>query len=119
MGITTIDIEIANPIKPEIREKVTLMVDSGALYSVIPGEVLKRLGLETIDHEAFFLANGDRIERGISSALFFYQGKWGPSKVVVGEPGDSSLLGVLTLESLGFALDPIRRELRPMKMLLV
>ena len=35
-----------------------------------------------------------------------------------GEPGDSDLLGMVTLEALGFILDPIRRELKPLPMML-
>ena len=34
------------------------------------------------------------------------------------EVGNPTLLGVLTLEALGYALDPLRRELRPLPMLL-
>ena len=33
-------------------------------------------------------------------------------------PGDSCLLGTVTLEALGLMLDPIRRELRPLPLLL-
>jgi hypothetical protein len=38
--------------------------------------------------------------------------------VIFGEAGDSVLLGALTLESLGFVLDPIRRTLEPLPMIL-
>ena len=34
------------------------------------------------------------------------------------EVGNPTLLGVLTLEALGYPLDPLRRELRPLPMLL-
>jgi hypothetical protein len=37
--------------------------------------------------------------------------------VIFGEPEDSVLLGALTLESLGLALDPLRRELYPIPLL--
>lgn len=119
MGITFIEVEIANPAKPEIREKIELMVDSGAAYSVIPRKIIRKLGIKPYGTEAFFLTDGERIERKIASAEFFYQGKRGPSRIIIGETGDSALMGVVTLESMGFMLDPIRRELRPMKMLLM
>ena len=32
--------------------------------------------------------------------------------------GDATLLGTLTLEALGLSLDPIRRELKPMTLML-
>lgn len=38
--------------------------------------------------------------------------------VIFGEEDDSILLGALTLESLGLALDPLKRELRPLPMVL-
>jgi hypothetical protein len=38
--------------------------------------------------------------------------------VIFGEKGDATLLGALTLEALGLALDPIRRELKPLPMML-
>ena len=38
--------------------------------------------------------------------------------MIFGEEGDSTLLGALSLEALGFSLDPIRRELRPLPMIL-
>ena len=40
--------------------------------------------------------------------------------MVLGKPGDDeALLGVVTLEILGLVLDPFRRTLEPMRMLLV
>ena len=38
--------------------------------------------------------------------------------MIFGEEGDHLLLGALTLEALGLALDPLRRELRPIPMIL-
>jgi len=38
--------------------------------------------------------------------------------VIFGETGDSTFLGMVSLEALGLLLDPIRRELRPLPMVL-
>ena len=38
--------------------------------------------------------------------------------MIFGEEGDSNLLGAFTLEALGLALDPLRRELRELPMML-
>jgi hypothetical protein len=38
--------------------------------------------------------------------------------VIFGEPDDSVLLGVFSLEALGLVLDPLRRELKPLPMVL-
>jgi hypothetical protein len=47
------------------------------------------------------------------------KGKGGYSKVIFGEKDDGVLLGALTLEALGLMLDPLKRELRPLPMLLM
>jgi hypothetical protein len=38
--------------------------------------------------------------------------------VVFGRRGDASLLGVMTLEALGLQLDPLRRRLRPLRLMI-
>jgi len=38
--------------------------------------------------------------------------------VIFGEGSDCNLLGVFTLTTLGLALDPLRRELKPLPMIL-
>lgn len=42
----------------------------------------------------------------------------GHTPVILGEPGDEALLGVVTLEILGLVLHPFTRQLQPMRMLL-
>ncbi len=51
-------------------------------------------------------------------ALFRYGDRIGGTDVIFGEEGDVTLLGVLTLEALGLVLDPLRRELHPLPMML-
>ena len=90
------------------------MVDSGAVYSLIPAAVLRKLGIRPHSTRDFVLANGETIQRKIATATFEYEGRRGDSLVIVGEPGDDPLLGATTLEGFGLVLDPFRRELRPM-----
>lgn len=42
----------------------------------------------------------------------------GASPVIFGEKGDSTLLGTVSLESLGLMLDPLKRALRPLPLVL-
>jgi len=42
----------------------------------------------------------------------------GVADVIFGEEGDSTLLGAFTLEALGLSLDPLRRELKPLPIVL-
>ena len=118
MGLTYVEMEVANPARPEVAERLEFLIDSGAIYSVVPAPVLERLGIQPMGEQVFRLANGEQIRRRKGIAAFRYGEYFGGSDVVFGEEGDFCLLGAFTLESLGLALDPLRRELRPLPMIL-
>ena len=94
------------------------MVDPGAIYTVAPAPVLAELGIEAIAENVFWLANGEKIVRKRGIAYFKYCERVGGADVIFGEEGDSNLLGATTLESLGLALDPLKREFKPMPMII-
>ena len=116
MGVTTLMIEVANPARPEKTERLEFAVDSGSTYSVVPEPVLRRLRIRSLRRETFELANGATIERRKGMALFKYREWIGGGDVIFGEKGDAVLLGALTLEALGLSLDPIKRELKRMRL---
>jgi len=118
MGLTTLELEIANVASPERTEKLEFLVDSGAIYSVVPAPVLERLGIKPLADQEFRLANGEKITRQKGGAVFRYKDKVGVADVIFGEEGDATLLGAFTLEALGLALDPLKRELRDLPMML-
>ena len=118
MGLTVLNIEIGNPSNPERTIPIEFLIDSGAIYSVVPSTILESLGIKRLAEEEFRLANGDRIVRKKGIALFKYGKKIGGADVIFGEEGDSTLLGAYTLEALGLALDPLKRELKPLPMIL-
>ena len=118
MGLTFLEVQVANPATPEVTEKLDFLIDSGAVYSVVPTSVLEKLGIRPLVEETFRLADGSRIVRKKGVALFKQGGRIGGADVIFGEEGDASLLGVLTLEALGVMLDPLKRELKPLPMIL-
>ncbi len=97
---------------------LSFLLDSGVIHSVVPAAVLDRLGIEPLDTQVFMLADGTKVTRRKGGAVFRYDRRVGGANVIFGEPGDSVLLGVTTLEPLGLALDPLRQELRPLPMVL-
>ena len=118
MGLTFLEIEVGNPSNPKVTKKVEFLVDSGAVYSVVPAPVLKELGIEPLTEQEFRLADGTKIVRKKGIALFKHGNQIGGADVIFGEEGDSKLLGAFTLEALGLILDPLRRELKPLPMVL-
>jgi predicted aspartyl protease len=118
MGLTYIRASIANPARPRRSARLKFLVDSGAMYSVVPASVLQRLGIKPGKAKTFILADGTEIKRSLGQALFRMNGEEGASPVVFGEKGDSTLLGSISLEVLGFILDPFKRKLRRLPMML-
>ena len=116
MSLTHVEIEIANVASPEKTERVRCLVDSGAIYSVIPSRVLTRLGIQVIAEDSFFLANGEKITRKRGVALYRFGERVGGADAVFGEEGDQNPLCALTLEALGLGLNPLRRELYELPM---
>jgi predicted aspartyl protease len=98
MGMTMIRGTVQRPDGRRRRRRLTFLVDSGAIYSVLPARAWKGLGLTPTRHAEFALADGTTVGRG--------------------EEHDSALLGADTLETLGLMLNPLNRELLPMRLLL-
>ena len=117
MAITFLKVKVINPERPKKMRECEFLVDSGAVYSVVPQNVLKGLGIKPISFQEFILANGEIIKRPIGNACFEYEGKIRAAPVVFGDKG--ILLGATTIEAFGMILDPIRRELKPLPMVLM
>lgn len=114
MGLTYVKVKVGNPANGRKSEDVNCLIDSGAIYSLIPARVLRKLHIKPHSTREFVLADGQIIQRRLATATFEYENRRGDSMVIVGEPGDEALLGATTLEGFGLVLDPFRRELRPM-----
>lgn len=118
MGLTYITATVTNPARPAKSVRLRFLVDSGAMYSIVPRSVLRKLGIKPHRTRKFLLADGSEIKRRMGDALFVMNRKRGASPVMFGEEGDSTLIGIVSLEALGLMLDPFRRELKPLPMIL-
>ncbi len=118
MAITFLKMKVSNPASPKKAKECEFLIDSGALYSVLPREELKGLGIKPTFYEESILANGEAVKWPVGNALFEYKKKTVAAPVVFGEKG-IFLLGATTLEALGMVLDPIRRELKSLPMVLM
>ena len=116
MGITYLEGRLTGP----TGEQVTLkfLVDSGATYTLVPFDECQRLKLQPKRSIELRLADGSAMERNISECHIALVHGNGHTPVIMGEPGDQALLGVVTLEELGLIFNPLTRELQPMRMML-
>jgi predicted aspartyl protease len=118
MAITFLKARVINPERPKRSRECEFLVDSGVVYSVVPQSILKKLGIKPTSFREFILANGEVVKKPIGNAYFGYEDQVGAAPVVFGDE-DVFLLGATTLEALGLILDPIRRQLKPLPMLLM
>ncbi len=105
---------------PTGEQAVRFLIDSGAVYSLLPEHVWQAIGLTPKREMEFSLADGTTIRRAVSECHISLPQGDAYTPVVLGQPGDvEPLLGVVTLEILGLVFDPFRRTLHPMRALLV
>ena len=119
MGITYANFKVKQTRASTKEQVVEFMIDSGAIYSLVPGEILDALQIEAYKKVDFSLADGTKISRKVGDAYFEYNNEGGAAPVIYGEEGDSPLLGATTLEAIGLVLNPFTRTLHPMRMLMV
>ena len=119
MGITNAILKVKEHRKSKKIAEVNFLIDSGAIYSLVPGKILDELDIDPYKEMIFSLADGTSIKRRVCSSYFEFKGEGGPAPVIYGEEGDEPLLGVTTLESLGLVLNPFTRTLYPMRMLMI
>ena len=119
VGITFTTARLSHPYRRDITAlEIELLVDTGAIYSVVPTEVLSQLDIAPLDEETFGLADGTKRTYPVGEAFFELGDKRATSKVVFGPAGVTPLLGALTLESMGLMVNPVTRELLPMRLFL-
>src|SRR3989442_14224152 len=97
------------PAKPEVRQRLEFIVDSGATYSVVPSRILRRLKIKPLTRESFRLANGTSIVRREGAAIFKYQKGIGGGGGAFGGGGGAPPLRAATPP----AARPWARPIRP------
>ena len=113
MGLFRVRVRVFD-LRDETRScEVEMLVDTGSNMALIPSDVVRELGLTTVEFRTFTLANGVEIVRPVGRAGFATAGRSTTCDVVLGEPGDGAVLGAIPLEGMGLEVDSRRRELRP------
>ena len=62
MGITTVIVKVREHRKSEKSAELEFLIDSGAVYSLVPGKILDDLGIEPYKEMSFSLADGTSIK---------------------------------------------------------
>jgi len=92
---------------------VTMLVDTGATFSVIPEALARAVGVRRLRRAVTItLADGRRVRVDAGTAIFRIETRDAPATILVGEVVEP-ILGVETLEALGLMVDARRRRLMP------
>lgn len=118
MGFTYVKAKVSNPFLNGKRVTQSFLVDSGALYSLFPKELVRKLGIKPRRKQTFTLANGKKETFAVGLATIKIRNRESDVEVILGKGKEQALLGALTLESLGLEIDPIRRRLKQTDLLL-
>ena len=112
MGILEQRMEVSNPGTGAATE-VSATVDTGASCTLLPGRLLRQLGIEPHRRMPFKLATGARVEMDVGWARITIDSGSDLSPCVFGPDEADPLLGAVTPEILGLAVDPVNRRLIP------
>ena len=110
MGMFSVTIRLHSQIDDSFTDR-SATVDTGASFSLIPADVLERLGVERTHRSIFEFADG-RIERyDVGELRMSTVGRTTHTWGIFGPVGTEPLLGCHALEGLMLAADPYAGKL--------
>ena len=112
MGATYATVTVRNPAEPERAWEGEFLVDTGAHDTFVPRQHLEAVGLRPKGLQTYELADGSTVQMEIAGAVVETLGKWGNCNVVFGDDDAEPLLGLIALESIGAAVDPVNECLK-------
>ena len=112
MGTIFVTIEVGDQ-RGEQFERVQVMVETGATFTTVPTEVLRRLGVSPQRSMPARLADGTIIEDQVSDTIIKLEGHTFYTPITFGKGGEPNLLGVVALETALLAVDPVDQRLVP------
>jgi len=115
VGMIKKRVRVSNSKQPEQYFEEEFWIDTGALYSFVPENRLKAIGVEPSATRNLVLADGRQETRFLGFCDFQVEDLAGsiPCPVVFAPEGSLFLLGATALENFGVEVDPIQKRLKP------
>lgn len=105
MGEVYVRVRVHGLSGSRVLERV--LVDTGAIHSMLERRLADDLGIRPEAHGRFAIIGGS-VDLPLGIALLEMEGRSFRVPVIL---GDQNLIGLTTLETLGFAVNPIERKL--------
>ncbi len=100
-------------------ERIEALVDTGDTYTVVPRNVLERLGITLQLRRRFRITDGRVIGLDFAWVVIRAEGQTAYTLWIFGEAGMDAPLGAVTLEELGLGVDPVNQRLVPVALPLI
>lgn len=110
MGAFLVRIEVGDT-QGQRFQVVEALVDTGATNTTLPGAVLQKLGVQPYRKSVFELADGRQLELDVGRTWVRVNGQQEFTQVVFGKADAEPLLGAVTLEEMGLAVDAVKKRL--------
>ena len=117
MSMFTWPIRIAS-LDGEQSLDIDAFVDTDAFMTTLPQSQLREVGIEPVGRRVFTITDGSRIEREWGYAIVTVGDQSQITYVAFGDDDGLRLLGALTLEEFGLAVDPQAENLIPRELIM-
>lgn len=115
MGTFSVKFIIKHPLHPDQRVEVEGLVDTGALFTQVPADLIAQIGIAKSGVRAVHYADGTKDNVPVAKADIAIDGVETATMVLCGKQNSLILLGASTLETLGFGVDPVHKRLIPIE----
>ena len=112
MGVFYVTIGLGDP-QREHFEDVRALVDTGAMWTWVPSDILERLGHRPTVKRRLQTADNRIIERDAGEIPIKIDGEVLSPLCIFGDPGSHILLGATTLQEFSLAPDTVNERLVP------
>ena len=112
MGLTKVTTKLTNMGRGAGSYEGLFLVDTGATDSMAPRDELRKIKVKEVGKMSYELANGSLREFSYGLVKIEFMGETTAGRVIFGDPGSESILGVTALESVGIMVDPTNRTLK-------
>ena len=111
VGTFTVKFTVSHPLSPDQRMELDGLVDTGALFTQIPADMLSQIGIAPSGSRSVHYADGTRDVVPVAKADVAIDGVETATMILCGRPRSLVLLGATTLETLGLGVDRIHKKL--------
>ncbi len=116
MGSIHVDVHVSNPAVLDVSESVRVLVDTGAMLSILPAEMLERLGVQRLGKRRIRSSTGVlSLDTGIVTIR--YCGDVAGTTAAFGAEGVLPIIGAVAITSLGYEVDTVHGRLNRVDML--